>query len=110
MMRATAAAAARAAQGVLLLLIRLYQGLVSPVLPALFGPACGCRFHPTCSHYAAEAVRVHGPYRGALLAARRLVRCTPLSAGGVDPVPPRRHEAPGARGGVVPAPQCVRVR
>lgn len=73
----------------LLLLVRAYQVLVSPVLPALFGPACGCRFHPTCSRYAAEAITTHGALRGAWLAAGRLMRCTPLSAGGLDPVPPR---------------------
>lgn len=70
-------------------LIRIYQRLVSPVLPALFGPNCGCRFAPTCSHYAADAVRTHGALRGAWLAARRLVKCTPLHPGGFDPVPPR---------------------
>ncbi|QYM79241.1 membrane protein insertion efficiency factor YidD [Horticoccus luteus] len=74
----------------LLALVRGYQVLLSPVLPALFGPACGCRFHPTCSHYAATAVATHGALRGSWLAVRRLVRCTPLSAGGLDPVPPAR--------------------
>lgn len=74
----------------LLALVRGYQVLVSPVLPAVFGPACGCRFHPTCSHYAAEAVATHGAWRGGWLAVRRLVRCTPLSAGGMDPVPAAR--------------------
>lgn len=75
----------------LLALVRGYQVLVSPVLPALFGPACGCRFHPSCSRYAAEAIATHGAWRGAGLALWRLVRCTPLSAGGLDPVPPRRE-------------------
>lgn len=73
----------------LLGLVWLYQRTLSPALPALFGPACGCRFTPTCSHYAAEAIRAHGAIVGAWLAMRRLVRCTPLSAGGFDPVPPR---------------------
>ncbi|MSU69752.1 MAG: membrane protein insertion efficiency factor YidD [Opitutaceae bacterium] len=73
----------------LLALIRLYQRFVSPVLPAVFGSACGCRFSPTCSHYAAEAVQVHGPFAGAWLALRRLVKCSPLHPGGVDPPPPR---------------------
>ena len=63
-------------------LIRLYQLLLSPLL----GPRC--RFHPTCSQYAAEAVRVHGAIRGTRLAARRIVRCHPWNDGGVDPVPP----------------------
>lgn len=75
---------------ILLLLIQLYQRTLSPVLPAVFGSACGCRFAPSCSHYAAEAVRTHGALLGALLAVIRLVKCTPLHPGGFDPVPPRR--------------------
>jgi putative membrane protein insertion efficiency factor len=82
---------------VLLLLIRLYQRTLSPVLPVVFGSACGCRFSPTCSHYAAEAIRTHGAIAGVLLATIRLVKCTPLHPGGFDPVPPRR-----------PRPRCVR--
>ncbi len=72
----------------LLGLIWVYRHTLSPVLPAVFGPACGCRFHPTCAVYAAEAVRVHGAWRGAWLAARRLLKCHPLHPGGYDPVPP----------------------
>jgi putative membrane protein insertion efficiency factor len=82
---------------VLLLLIRLYQRTLSPVLPAVFGAACGCRFSPTCSHYAADAIRTHGAIAGVILATIRLVKCTPLHPGGFDPVPPRR-----------PQPRCVR--
>jgi putative membrane protein insertion efficiency factor len=74
----------------LLAAVRLYQRTLSPALPALFGPACGCRFTPTCSHYAADALREHGALRGVWLAARRLARCTPFHAGGHDPVPARR--------------------
>jgi hypothetical protein len=73
-----------------LLLIRLYQRTLSPALPVFFGSACGCRFTPTCSHYAAEAIRTRGALFGTLLAAWRLVKCTPLHPGGFDPVPPRR--------------------
>ncbi|MFT4045113.1 MAG: membrane protein insertion efficiency factor YidD [Solimonas sp.] len=62
-------------------LIRGYQLLISPLL----GPRC--RFHPSCSHYALEAIERHGPLRGGWLAARRLGRCHPLNPGGYDPVP-----------------------
>jgi len=74
----------------LLGLVRVYQKVISPVLPAVFGPACGCRFHPTCSHYAADALRTHGAVSGSWLTLQRLVKCTPLHAGGLDPVPARR--------------------
>ena len=76
--------------------IRLYQHTLSPVLPAVFGPACGCRFHPTCSHYAQQAVREHGALAGTWLALRRLAKCTPLHPGGFDPVPPARTELPSS--------------
>ena len=85
--------AARLPARALLGFVWLYQRTLSPVLPAVFGPACGCRFHPTCSHYAAEAVRAYGALMGSWLAVRRLLRCTPLHAGGFDPVPPVRHIA-----------------
>jgi uncharacterized protein len=63
------------------LLIRGYQLLVSPLL----GPRC--RFYPSCSQYALEAVQQHGTLRGSLLALRRLARCHPWHPGGYDPVP-----------------------
>jgi hypothetical protein len=63
--------------------IRLYQRLLSPLL----GPRC--RFHPTCSAYAVQALERHGVVRGSILAARRIARCHPLNEGGFDPVPPR---------------------
>ena len=64
-------------------LIRLYQLVVSPLLP----PAC--RFYPSCSQYALEAIRRHGALRGAWLALARLARCHPWNPGGVDVVPLR---------------------
>jgi len=65
----------------LVALVRLYQRFVSPGLPA------ACRFHPSCSSYAAEALVRHGAARGSWLAVRRLSRCHPFHAGGIDPVP-----------------------
>jgi putative membrane protein insertion efficiency factor len=74
-------------------LIWLYQRTVSPALVVIAGPYCGCRFEPTCSHYAAAALREHGLLAGLVLTVRRLARCAPWSAGGFDPVPPRRRLA-----------------
>jgi putative membrane protein insertion efficiency factor len=62
-------------------LIRGYQLLFSPLLPP------SCRFHPSCSQYALEAVNRHGALKGSWLAARRLARCHPFHPGGFDPVP-----------------------
>ena len=66
-------------------LIRLYQWTVSPLL----GPRC--RFHPSCSQYALEAIQRFGTLQGGWLAARRLGRCHPWQSGGFDPVPPARR-------------------
>lgn len=68
-----------------LALLHLYRALLSPLLTTLFGPAC--RFRPTCSEYAIEAVRLYGLVWGSLMAARRLARCHPLGGHGYDPVP-----------------------
>ena len=62
-------------------LVRGYQLVISPFLPP------SCRFTPSCSQYALEAIRRHGAVRGTWLAARRLVRCHPFHPGGFDPVP-----------------------
>ncbi len=66
---------------VLVFLITLYQKLLSPWLPP------SCRYTPSCSQYAKEALLKHGLFRGLLLAAKRLARCHPFHAGGYDPVP-----------------------
>ena len=77
------------AQHVLLATVRLYRAVVSPALGAFFGPLNGCRFTPTCSAYATEAIRTHGAGKGSWLAARRLCRCHPWGGCGPDPVPPK---------------------
>jgi putative membrane protein insertion efficiency factor len=74
-------------QWMIILLIRGYQAAISPALPVLFGPAGRCRFTPSCSQYAREAVQAHGVLAGSVLAAGRLCRCNPWGASGEDPVP-----------------------
>lgn len=68
-------------QRVLVALVRGYQRFVSPYTPPT------CRFYPSCSAYAVEAIQRHGPWRGMALATRRLLRCHPFHPGGYDPVP-----------------------
>ncbi len=68
--------------------IQLYRWVLSPAKNVLFGPLARCRFTPSCSEYALEAVRAHGAWRGGWLAIKRLMRCHPWHAGGHDPVPP----------------------
>lgn len=62
-------------------LVRLYQGLISPYFPP------SCRYTPTCSEYAIEALKKHGALRGLWLTIKRLSRCHPLGGSGYDPVP-----------------------
>ena len=69
---------------ILLAVLRFYKRSVSPLLPN------ACKYTPTCSEYAMEAIETHGVLKGCLLAAWRLLRCNPFSKGGYDPVPPRR--------------------
>jgi uncharacterized protein len=66
---------------ILVLPIRLYQILLSPILPN------ACRYTPTCSHYAVEALRKHGPIKGLVLATKRILSCHPWGGHGHDPVP-----------------------
>jgi uncharacterized protein len=65
----------------------VYQRIVSPVLHAFAGPLCGCRFEPTCSHYAVDAVKSHGVLKGFWLGLARICRCHPWGGCGHDPVP-----------------------
>ena len=99
-LRAIVSAAVALPAKPLLALIWVYQRGISPSIPAMFGPTISCRYYPTCSHYAAEALRTHGVLLGVFFAARRLLRCTPFHSGGVDLVP-----APGVMRRV-----CQRVR
>lgn len=76
--------------------IRVYQWTVAPVLGS------NCRFVPSCSEYAREAIAIHGPLRGLWLGGRRILRCNPWGGFGWDPVPPKHaacaHSAHDARG------------
>lgn len=74
----------------LLLLVRVYQVALSPFIGR------SCRFHPSCSHYAAEAIRVHGAAKGTALTAKRICKCNPWHPGGYDPVPPHRDACNGS--------------
>lgn len=70
--------------------IHFYRKFISPLKPPT------CRFYPTCSAYALEAIEVHGPLKGSYLAARRIVKCHPFHPGGLDPVPPKRQKSDGS--------------
>lgn len=72
-------------KSLLLLLLRGYKLCVSPFLGQ------NCRFHPSCSDYAQQAISTHGALHGGLLAGRRLCKCHPWHPGGLDPVPPADH-------------------
>lgn len=65
----------------LVFLVRIYQRVLSPLLPP------SCRYTPTCSQYAVEALKKHGPWRGLILSVRRFTRCHPWGGSGYDPVP-----------------------
>ena len=73
---------------VLVALLRAYRFAISP----LYGEVC--RYYPSCSAYALQAVTEHGSLRGSWLAVRRIARCHPWAAGGLDPVPPARASRP----------------
>jgi putative membrane protein insertion efficiency factor len=75
-------------KAVLLQLLKGYKRWISPMLPV------ACRYVPTCSEYAMEAIEVHGAVRGSVLALGRLLRCHPFVRGGYDPVPRCDHKIP----------------
>jgi uncharacterized protein len=79
--RTTVPLARRVATALMLFLVRAYQWLLRPLLGA------NCRFAPSCSEYAHEAIVRHGPWKGVRLAGRRVLRCHPYHPGGYDPVP-----------------------
>ena len=70
---------------ILCLIIKLYQIFISPILPS------SCRYAPSCSHYAIEALKIHGPVFGFFLTCKRLCRCHPWGGSGFDPVPPKNN-------------------
>jgi len=80
----------------LLFLVRVYQAFFSALMPS------ACKFYPSCSHYAADAIRIHGARRGAWLALRRVLRCHPFTRGGVDIVPDADDASREARTPVAP--------
>ena len=88
----TGGARGGAARALPMAVIRLYQQLLSPLLPA------SCRYHPTCSQYTLEAIRIHGAMRGIWLGVRRILRCHPFHRGGYDPVPAPHRAGPGDTG------------
>ena len=73
--------------------VRAYQWTIRPLIGA------NCRFHPSCSEYAIEALRAHGAGRGSLLAGKRILRCNPWHPGGYDPVPTNRAPSQDDRTG-----------
>lgn len=83
-------------QHILIFGVRVYRWTLSPILGAVFGPTAGCRFTPTCSAYALEALQSHGAFAGSWLAARRICRCHPWGGCGHDPVPGKNAQ-PGTQ-------------
>lgn len=72
---------------IMLLVLWVYQTVLSPLKYFFFGPQCGCRFQPTCSHYAHDAFISFGFFKGLWLTVRRILRCHPWHPGGLDPLP-----------------------
>jgi putative membrane protein insertion efficiency factor len=85
---------------ILISAIRLYRLTISPAQVFLFGATGGCRFTPTCSVYAMDAVREHGALTGSALATKRICRCHPWGGGGYDPVPEKRQAKKAESGNI----------
>jgi uncharacterized protein len=86
-------------QAILILMVRVYRVTLCPAKSFLFGPFAHCRFTPSCSKYALEAIRTHGAAGGSWLAAKRICRCHPWGECGHDPVPPQKGGMRNAGGG-----------
>jgi uncharacterized protein len=80
------------AEWLLLLPVYFYKYLISPLTPA------SCRHIPTCSEYTVQAIKIHGPFKGTVLAIKRISKCHPWGTHGYDPVPPKK--AGGIKGGI----------
>ena len=87
-------------KSVLIFLIRVYRWTISPAQVFLFGPTGGCRFTPTCSQYAIDAIHARGALAGGALAARRICRCHPWGGCGHDPVPKAEAGIEKVEGGI----------
>ena len=90
------------AQHILLGAVRIYRAAISPMLGAFFGATGGCRFVPTCSAYAAEAVRERGAIHGGWLSVKRVCRCHPWGGHGHDPVPSKHSVTQESNSDVAP--------
>jgi putative membrane protein insertion efficiency factor len=84
---------------ILIAVIGFYRYWLSPAVHSVF--PMGCRYRPTCSQYAMEAIAVHGAGRGGWMALKRLARCHPFAGSGFDPVPPAEDLPPGVAGSAV---------
>ena len=74
---------------ILLVPVYFYKYAISPLTPA------SCRHYPTCSEYALQAIKIHGPFKGVWLASKRIARCHPWGTSGYDPVPPKKEKVAG---------------
>jgi hypothetical protein len=86
----------------LLLVIRMYRWTISPAQVFLFGPTAGCRFTPTCSQYAMDAIREHGALAGGWMGLKRICRCHPCARCGHDPVPGKEFGVRSSEFGIIP--------